>query len=148
MLALIFARMSSELPVDDVVDAGLVSPVADAAAADGAADTAVAAASMAGADGDVAPEKPLFEVQQWNAVCLWSWRLSADICAICRNNLTSPCIDCQLGHNVSGKNTCTIAWGKCQHVFHLHCISKWLMRRNVCPMDNLRWESHASMVGK
>jgi hypothetical protein len=83
MLALIFARMSSELPVDDVVDAGLVSPVADAAAADGAADTAVAAASMAGADGDVAPEKPLFEVQQWNAVCLWSWRLSADICAIC-----------------------------------------------------------------
>ena len=59
-----------------------------------------------------------------------------------RNNLMSPCIDCQLSRNASAAgNMCTIAWGKCQHVFHLHCISKWLQKRNVrsiaCHVDSV-----------
>jgi RING-box protein 1 len=28
-----------------------------------------------------------FEIKKWNAVCMWSWAICTDTCAICRNNL-------------------------------------------------------------
>lgn len=41
---------------------------------------------------------------------------------------------------VVSNEECGVAWGKCNHAFHLHCISRWLKSRNVCPLDNSKWE--------
>merc|ERR1719173_207225 len=28
---------------------------------------------------------------------------------------------------------CTLAWGACNHQFHLHCINRWLKRDQLAP---------------
>lgn len=37
-----------------------------------------------------------FEIKKWNAVAMWSWAISTDTCAICRNNLYEPSIEYQV----------------------------------------------------
>jgi len=77
--------MSSEAPHDEA-DFGLSPVPAAAEATDASKQTDSASASTAAVAvvaGDEAPAKPLFEIQQWNAVCLWGWKLSAEVCAIC-----------------------------------------------------------------
>ncbi|CAH6722439.1 RING-box protein Hrt1p [[Candida] jaroonii] len=83
-------------------------------------------------------KKPRFEVKKWTAVAFWSWDIVVDVCAICRNHLMEPCIDCQA--NVGGNNEeCLAAWGQCNHAFHMHCINRWLKTRQVCPLDSQEW---------
>ena len=86
-----------------------------------------------------APKKR-FEIVKWNAVALWSWDITVDTCAICRNHIMDLCIDCQAKAQPTTHNECTVAWGKCNHAYHFHCISRWLRTRNVCPLDNRDWE--------
>lgn len=41
----------------------------------------------------------------------------------------------------------TIVWGECRHVFHLHCILKWISSsssKGTCPMDRLEWKTATS----
>ena len=45
-------------------------------------------------------------------------------CAICRNHLMEPCIECQPNSLANGGEECIAAWGMCNHAFHLHCIKK------------------------
>ncbi|SBT33553.1 E3 ubiquitin-protein ligase RBX1, putative (RBX1) [Plasmodium ovale wallikeri] len=93
-------------------------------------------------------DKEIFKVHKWSAVAAWSWDISVDNCAICRNHIMDLCIECQAKMNENendkdkkiDKESCTVAWGVCNHAFHLHCISRWIKARQVCPLDNTNWE--------
>lgn len=65
--------------------------------------------------------------------------MAVETCAICRNHLMEPCIDCQPNTMSQSNNECITAWGACNHAFHMHCINRWLKTRNVCPLDNSTW---------
>ena len=39
-------------------------------------------------------QEKIFEVKKWNAVALWAWDIHVDNCAICRNHIMDPCIEC------------------------------------------------------
>lgn len=84
-------------------------------------------------------EKQRFEVKKWTAVAFWSWDIVVETCAICRNHLMEPCIECQPNTLNNSKQECIAAWGVCNHAFHLHCIQRWLKSRPVCPLDNKDW---------
>ena len=89
--------------------------------------------------------EPIFEIKKWNAVALWAWGklflllllldIHIDTCAICKNQVQDPCIQCQSLQDSGKEPECNIAWGVCNHTFHYHCISKWLQNRPVCPLD-------------
>ncbi|RKP32659.1 hypothetical protein METBISCDRAFT_11930 [Metschnikowia bicuspidata] len=83
-------------------------------------------------------EKERFEVKKWTAIAFWSWDIVIDTCAICRNHLMEPCIECQ-PNSLNSQTECGAAWGNCNHAFHLHCIQRWLKSRAVCPLDNSPW---------
>ena len=88
---------------------------------------------------DTQGSRKRFEVMKWNAVALWAWDIAVDKCAICRNLIMSSCCECQYNNKSGTSEDCTVARGVCNHVFHLHCISRWLNTRNVCPLDNNEW---------
>ena len=89
------------------------------------------------------PKKKRFEIKKWTAVAFWSWDQSNETCAICRNHLMELCIECQnkADASVNGSEDikCPRAVGRCNHSFHLHCISTWIKNRNSCPLDSTEW---------
>ncbi|GMR52692.1 hypothetical protein PMAYCL1PPCAC_22887 [Pristionchus mayeri] len=70
-------------------------------------------------------------------VIQWAYDIDQDICSICCNNIMDLCIECQA--SLDAPNECIIAWGTCNHVFHFHCISRWIKTRQVCPLGNSEW---------
>ncbi|KAH8927243.1 RING/U-box, partial [Atractiella rhizophila] len=62
-----------------------------------------------------------------------------DVCGICRIAFDGCCSDCK----VPGDD-CPLIWGECTHVFHMHCLLKWLNSpnsKNQCPMDRRPWST-------
>lgn len=84
-------------------------------------------------------EQQRFELKKWSAVASWSWSISTDTCAICRNHIMDLCVECQADQDGTPKE-CSVAWGVCSHAFHTHCITRWTKTRNVCPLDNTEWK--------
>ena len=70
-------------------------------------------APAAGAAGGASTPGKKFEIKKWNAVALWSWDLDVDMCAICRNNIMEPCIECQAKSADEQTGECSVAWGGC-----------------------------------
>ena len=63
-------------------------------------------------------------------------------CPICRNPFSEDCIECQATQyeTDTSPQECLLALGKCQHVYHNHCINRWLESRESCPLCNGKWE--------
>lgn len=83
-------------------------------------------------------EKPTIKIKKWMPVAMWSLNMKIEVCAICRNHIMDICVECQDGSSEM-EEECSIAWGKCNHAFHYHCISRWLKNKLVCPLDSKTW---------
>ncbi|CAO1632123.1 unnamed protein product [Parajaminaea phylloscopi] len=79
-------------------------------------------------------------VQDWSAVATWVWdvRDPDDVCGICQNNFDGVCGSCKTPR---GGDECPLLFGECSHVFHMHCILKWLQgdAGDLCPMCKRQW---------
>lgn len=78
-----------------------------------------------------------------------------DTCPICRENLSNCCKTCKKENKCFIKDitinnstnifkaytTCPIDKGTCEHIYHSHCINKWRRKRDICPLDNMFWDS-------
>ncbi|EJT97651.1 RING/U-box [Dacryopinax primogenitus] len=90
-------------------------------------------------------------VKQWHAVAYWRWDTGApgdqdanadedaeeDVCGICRVSFEGCCPTCKMPGD-----DCPLIWGQCTHVFHMHCLLKWLntaSSKQQCPMDRRPW---------
>lgn len=78
------------------------------------------------------------KVKSWTAVATWKWIANDDNCGICRMAFDGCCPDCKMPGD-----DCPIVWGQCSHVFHMHCILKWLNSQPIhqqCPMCRQEWK--------
>jgi E3 ubiquitin-protein ligase RBX1 len=82
---------------------------------------------------DSAKHEPASDIQSVTFCCYWTY-IQNDICPICEMDIFHNCIDCDTG------GSCHSVMGECNHLFHFHCIEKWIKTRNVCPLDGKKWE--------
>ncbi|KAJ3297059.1 hypothetical protein BCR33DRAFT_718540 [Rhizoclosmatium globosum] len=70
------------------------------------------------------------KIKQWNGVAVWRWETKQssqvdddddDVCGICRGPFDGCCPDCK-----TPGDDCSIVIGECKHVFHMHCLFKWI----------------------
>ncbi|KAL7414952.1 anaphase-promoting complex subunit 11 RING-H2 finger-domain-containing protein [Mrakia frigida] len=90
-------------------------------------------------------------VKNWQAVAIWRWDTAAqgedgkiapedpdeEVCGICRLAFDSTCPECKIPGD-----DCPLIWGQCTHVFHMHCLLKWIdteSSKGQCPMDRREW---------
>ncbi|KAF8976507.1 RING/U-box [Cyathus striatus] len=62
-----------------------------------------------------------------------------DVCGICRVPYEGCCPSCKMPGD-----DCPLIWGQCTHVFHMHCLLKWLATtasKQQCPMDRRPWQT-------
>ncbi|GAA5842919.1 hypothetical protein JCM11251_002934 [Rhodosporidiobolus azoricus] len=105
-------------------------------------------------------------IDHYHAVATWQWQIKPssggdskaeqegveveeeedddddDVCGICRVAFDGCCPDCK----VPGDG-CPPIWGECTHVFHMHCLMKWLATessKQQCPMDRREWVTAGS----
>jgi len=78
----------------------------------------------------------MFKFKSFSLRGSWNLNVINEECPICRNNVLEQCSDCNNDQNIE----CISVIGKCSHVYHLHCIDKWLKKNNSCPLDNSKWE--------
>jgi len=68
-----------------------------------------------------------------NINCNYKLNLNCDTCVICRNLLTDKCCEC---NEKSNNINCYSVYGKCEHVYHFHCITTWQKTKKNCPICN------------
>ncbi|PWN94032.1 RING/U-box [Acaromyces ingoldii] len=86
------------------------------------------------------------KVKHWTGVAYWVWDLKDpdDICGICQSGFDGCCANCR-----EGGDQCPLLFGKCSHIFHMHCIIRWVDSQNQqnepkCPMCKRDWRECAS----
>jgi RING-box protein 1 len=85
--------------------------------------------------------KPFFVIKEQLRIASWSFDINMDTCAICRNNIMDLCIECNASGLDVNSTKCLCYSGTCNHVFHGHCITRWLKTRQVCPICDHPWET-------
>ncbi|CAB3367069.1 Hypothetical predicted protein [Cloeon dipterum] len=81
---------------------------------------------------------PRFEISVCHLIAAWTREIKIDTCTICRNNINDYCISCEAEDELVGVK-CLVAVGHCQHAFHFHCITRWIVKFRVCPLDAKSW---------
>jgi E3 ubiquitin-protein ligase RBX1 len=84
---------------------------------------------------DKQPKKKTFEVLSIHPVVYWNYKSSS--CSICRSDILDKCIECESNKKESVK--CIRVKGECGHIYHEHCINRWLQTQNYCPVDTVIW---------
>ena len=56
---------------------------------------------------------PTFSIRKFEPIALWSYDVDTDVCAICKNNLMDPCIECQAAPTRNERD-CPVAIGSCK----------------------------------
>lgn len=106
-------------------------------------------------------------IKSWHAIAHWRWDTGKpaqddadgeeDVCGICRVPYEGCCPACKMPGDdcplsappltlcfFDGSPTQMpyIVWGECSHVFHMHCLLKWIgtaASKQQCPMDRRPW---------
>lgn len=65
--------------------------------------------------------------------------VAGDICAICRNELTSLCGGCSI--ETDGETICRITKGICGHMMHEHCVNEFqrVTQNDTCVTCRAQW---------
>ncbi|KAH8101392.1 anaphase-promoting complex subunit 11 RING-H2 finger-domain-containing protein [Cristinia sonorae] len=90
-------------------------------------------------------------VKNWHAIAQWRWDIGSnadedeegDVCGICRVAYEGCCPTCKMPGD-----DCPLIWGECTHVFHMHCLLKWIgtaSSKQQCPMDRRPWGMSAGL---
>ncbi|UZJ53403.1 hypothetical protein CBS101457_002723 [Exobasidium rhododendri] len=79
-------------------------------------------------------------VHEWSAVGYWVWDVKDedDICGICQNAFDGVCGTCD-----EPGDQCPLLFGTCSHIFHMHCIIRWIEKMNqeaLCPLCKRPWQ--------
>jgi RING-box protein 1 len=92
----------------------------------------------------------MFTISSASIVSASLLNIHNDVCPICRLSLEDKCIECMNDNKSSqlsgpntdepSKNECKSVLGICNHGYHLHCINTWIKTKNICPLDNTKWE--------
>ncbi len=77
------------------------------------------------------------KLNKMSLVANWSWQLGDnEHCTICMNPFECACPQCKFPGD-----DCPPIEGRCGHIFHLHCIYKWLNSgTDKCPLDREVWK--------
>lgn len=104
-------------------------------------------------------------VKRWHAVAQWRWDTGntehdddgeGDVCGICRVPYEGCCPSCKMPGDDCPLSAYPLTsriyealtflswpvWGQCTHVFHMHCLLKWIgtpASKQQCPMDRKPW---------
>ena len=114
------------------------------------------------------PPRMKVHIKHWSAVAQWRWNTGStdqddeDVCGICRVPYEGCCPSCKMpGDDCplsafpplplgdTGADAPATVWGECSHVFHMHCLLKWLgtaASKQQCPMDRRPWGAFSPLL--
>lgn len=74
------------------------------------------------------------KIKSIRAGYIWNWDVPSDICGICQQPFEQMCSEC------THPRLCVPSIGKCRHTYHKHCIDRWIINNNLCPLCRLDWK--------